>query len=100
MNFVKLNRVVGLGTVALIPVVIIAVTIAEPNDNSELGAKWLLTLLAAWLPFYCFRCIETGHIHYPTLNDVYRSKTPVVFWLVLSVFMVFSLMVLLSVFSK
>src|SRR5690625_6803973 len=74
MNFVRLNKIVGILCLALIPVVVVLVTLTGNQEQGELAAKWLMVLLAVWLPFLCLRCIQVGHIYLPTQGDIYKNE--------------------------
>src|SRR5690625_4062037 len=79
MNFVRLNKIVGILCLALIPVVVVLVTLTGNQEQGELAAKWLMVLLAVWLPFLCLRCIQVGHIYLPTQGDIYKNERTIPF---------------------
>jgi len=100
MNFVRLNKIVGILCLALIPVVVVLVTLTGNQEQGELAAKWLMVLLAVWLPFLCLRCIQVGHIYLPTQGDIYKNERTITFWAYQIMFFTFSISVLYGAFIR
>src|SRR5690625_7915617 len=77
-----------------------ALPISGNQEQGELAAKWLMVLLAVWLPFLCLRCIQVGHIYLPTQGDIYKNERTITFWAYQIMFFTFSISVLYGAFIR